>query len=144
MIEENSEQANLDVGEGRFALPIREILAGLVRGRVTLCIAFLVPMVIAAVIAVGIPPVYQTEAHLLVLPAQQYAEQPLSADNAPPPSIDSDQISKIEVEILNSQEVRRAAAAGVGVHGLDRSLAKDAASGPDYDRALDIAADEMQ
>jgi uncharacterized protein involved in exopolysaccharide biosynthesis len=144
MIEENFEEANLDGGSGKFVVPIRDILASLIRGWKTLAVAFSVPVIVSLTVAVTLPKIYDSEAHLLVLPDRQYSEQPLSRDgDAPQQSVDSEQISKIEVEILGSRELKLAVAAQLGAQAIDPRLPAIAERGPAFDRILNVAADRL-
>jgi uncharacterized protein involved in exopolysaccharide biosynthesis len=144
MIEENFDEANLDTG-GKFVVPIRDILTGVIRGWKTLAVAFAVPVVASLAVAVTLPKIYDSEAHLLVLPDRQYTEQPLSHDDTiPQQGIDSEQISKIEVEILGSRELKLAVAAQLGAHAVDPALPKIAERGATYDRVLNVAADRLE
>ncbi|HEX4506648.1 MAG TPA: Wzz/FepE/Etk N-terminal domain-containing protein [Alphaproteobacteria bacterium] len=145
MIEENFDEANLDIGGRKFVVPIRDILASLIRGWKALAIAFAIPVVLSLAVAVTLPKIYDSEAHLLVLPDRQYTEQPLTRDdNAPQPGIDSEQISKIEVEILGSRELKLAVAAQLGPHAVDRSLPDVTQKDLLYDRAVNVAADRLE
>jgi uncharacterized protein involved in exopolysaccharide biosynthesis len=143
MIEENFDEANLD-GGGKFVVPIRDILTALIRGWKTLAVAFAVPVVLSLAVAVALPKFYDSEAHLLVLPDRQYTEQPLTHDDTiPQQGIDSEQISKIEVEILGSRELKLAVAAQLGPHVIDQSLPAITERGPAFDRVLNAAADQL-
>jgi len=144
MIEENFDEANLDIGGRKFVVPIRDILASLIRGWKTLAIAFAIPVVLSLAVAVSLPKVYDSEAHLLVLPDRQYTEQPLTRDDsAPQQGIDAQQISKIEVEILGSRELKLAVAAQIAPNAVDPSLPAVTQKDPVYDRVLNVAADRL-
>ncbi len=144
MIEENFDEANLDIGGAKFVVPIRDILATLIRGWKTLAIAFAIPAVLSLAVAVNLPKIYDSEAHLLVLPDRQYTEQPLTRDDsAPQQGIDAEQISKIEVEILGSRELKLAVAAQLGPSAVDPSLPAVTQKDPLYDRVLNVAADRL-
>jgi len=144
MIEENFDEANLDIGGSKFVVPIRDILAALIRGWKTLAIAFVIPVAVALAVALTLPKIYDSEAHLLVLPDRQYTEQPLTRDDsAPQQGIDAEQISKIEVEILGSRELKLAVAAQLGPHAVDPSLPDLSLKDALYDRAVNIAADRL-
>ena len=145
MIEENSEQANLDIGTGKFVVPIRDILSSLIRGWKTLAVVFAVPVIVSLGAALALPKIYSSEAHLLVLPDRHYTEQPLSRDDSAQPGIDSEQISKIEVEILGSRELKLAVAAQLGPHAVDSSFPVNVTQGsPAYERLLNVAADRLE
>jgi uncharacterized protein involved in exopolysaccharide biosynthesis len=143
MIEENFEEANLDIGGSKFVVPIRDILALLIRGWKTLAIAFAIPVVLSLAVAVTLPKTYDSEAHLLVLPDRQYTEQPLTRDDNAQQGVDAEQISKIEVEILGSRELRLAVAAQLGPHRVDPSLPAMPQEDPLYDQAVNVAADRL-
>ena len=91
----------------RAGVSIGDVLANVFHDRIVLGGAFLALFGIAVLISLALTRVYETEARLLVLPGQEYSSAALSPDGSPLGNLVADQISKAEIEVLSTNELRR-------------------------------------
>jgi succinoglycan biosynthesis transport protein ExoP len=123
-------------------LAIRDVLTPLLYYKHRALIGFLIPLVVAMLVALMSPPVFVADSRLLILLGDDYVFKGVGGAAAPGLSFDKSQIVHAETEILGSRDLKAEVVKEIGVNrlypGMGRSPAALDAAVARFSRDLTI------